>query len=422
MWEFVIAAGRRRARPVLLDLGLAIALCLLDLVVAFDSNDPRARSVIATALYAAVGYLALAARRRWPGPVFAVVLVHSLLATVVVPGYLPTLGLWLALYTVAAHGDRWPAALALAAMAPHAALNVADEVQRHQGADRVGAVISSIVLSTGISLAIAGVGRWVRWSVRQRILAAQHAAAEAVSSERSRIARDLHDVVAHAVTLMVLQAGGAARLLRSEPDRASTALDHVDELGQQAIFELHRLLGLLAPEPAESAEAAVRPGLRDLACLVDQVRASGLRVERSVTGEPAGLEPGVDLAAFRIAQEALTNAVRYADPRHPVQVEVRWRPFDVEIAVLNHTLRALGPSLPSGRGIVGIRERVRISGGSVDAGPQPDGRFLVGVRLPLTTRRPADPGSRPAAIGSDSGLVTAERGSVLAVSETRRDG
>ncbi|MDQ1646635.1 MAG: hypothetical protein QOJ50_2819 [Cryptosporangiaceae bacterium] len=422
MREFVIAAGRRRARAVLLDLCLAAALCLLDLVVAFDSADPRARSLIATALYSSAGYLALAARRRWPGPVFAVVLAHSLLATVVVPGYLPTLGLWLALYTVAAHGDRWPAALALAAMAPHAALNVADEMQRHHGADRVGAVISSIVLSTGISLAIVAVGRWVRWSVRQRILVAQHAAAEAVSSERSRIARELHDVVAHAVTLMVLQAGGAARMLRSEPDRASTALDHVGELGQQAIFELHRLLGILAPEPEpEPAKSAVRPGLRDLGCLVDQVRASGLQVELSVTGEPAGLEPAVDLAAFRIAQEALTNAARYADPRHPVRVEVRWRPFDVEIAVLNHTHRALGRSLPSGRGIAGIRERVRISGGSVDAGPQPDGRFLVGVRLPLTTRRPADPGT-PAAIVPHGGLVTAERGSVLAVSEIRRDG
>jgi signal transduction histidine kinase len=412
----------RRARPILLDLGLATALCLLDLVVAFDAADPRAQSMLVTALYSAVGYLALAGRRRWPVPVLTVVLAHSLVATVVVPGYLPTLGLWLALYTVSAHSSRWWAALALVCMVPHTALNVLDEMQRHPGADQAGAVISSIILSTGVSAAIVGVGRWVRWSVRQRILVAQHAAAEAVSSERSRIAREMHDVVAHSVTLMVLQAGGAARLLRSDPDRASTALGHVDELGQQAIFELRRLLGLLPPESLGGAESAACPGLRDLCQLVDQVRASGLQVELSVTGGPAELEPGVDLSAFRIAQEALTNAARYADRRHPVQVAVRWRPSDVELTVLNHTRGALVRSMPNRRGILGIRERVRISGGSIDAAPQPGGRFQVRVRLPLATRRAVETGSRPVVLAPRGGLAAPQSGPVLACSEPRRDG
>lgn len=390
-----MVVGSGRLRPILLDLGVPVVLCLLDLAVSFNAKDPRAIGMAATAAYSVVGYLALAGRRRWPAPVFVVVLVHSLLATVVVPGYLPTLGLWLALYTVAAYCDRSWALLGLACMAPHAVLNVLDEMQRHSGSDQANAVMSSIILSIGISVAIVGVGRWVRWSVRQRLVVAEHAAAEAVSLERSRIARDMHDVVAHAVTLMILQAGGAARLLRREPDRAEAALGHVDDLGQQAIFELHRLLGLLAAEATEPPSASASPsGLRDLPGLVDQVRVGGVKVELSVTGEPVGLEPGVDLSAYRIVQEALTNAVRYADPRQPVQVEARWRPADVQIRVLNHVRRAAGRSLSSNRGLLGIRERVRMCGGSIELGPQRDGRFLVEVQLPLATRPLIDTGPR----------------------------
>ncbi|MCW2566978.1 MAG: sensor histidine kinase, partial [Mycobacterium sp.] len=391
----LMAVRGRRVRPIVLDLGTAGVLCLLDLAVSFDVTDSRAVSTTTTVAYAAVGYLALAGRRRWPGPVFAVVLVHSLLGPLVVPGYLPTIGLWLALYTVAVHGTRRWAAVGLCCMAPHAALNVIDEMQRHRGSDEASAVISSIVLSIGIAVAIAGAGRWARWSVHQRLVVAEHAAAEAVSCERSRIARDMHDVVAHSVTLMILQAGGAARLLRSEPDRAQVALGHVDDLGQQAIFELRRLLGLLAPERTDSSSGRTAPsGLRDLAQLVNEVRAAGVRVELAVSGEPADLEPGVDVSACRIAQEALTNAARYADPRRPVEVGVHWHSGGVQIRVLNHIRRAPARSLSGGHGILGIRERVRISGGRIDAGPQPDGRFLVDVHLPLAPRRLADTGPR----------------------------
>lgn len=383
----LIAVRVRHPQPILLDLGIVAALCLFDLTVSFDANDPSAASTTSTIVYSVVGYLVLAGRHRMPGPVFVVILVHSLLAPLVVPGYLPIIGLWLALYTVAAHCNRWWAAFGLVSMAPNAALNVMDEMQRHSGSDQASAVTASIVLSIGISVAIVGVGQWVRWSTHQRLVA-QQAAAEAVSRERSRIARDMHDVVAHSVTLMILQAGGAARLLRSEPDRAQVALGHVDDLGQQAIFELRRILGLLVAERTDSSPGLAAPsGLRDLAQVVDQVRVGGVRVELTVTGEPADLEPVVDLSACRIVQEALTNAARYADPRHPVRVDVHWQPVCVRIRVLNHMRPGPARSLSSSHGILGIRERVRICGGSIDVGPQPDGRFLVDVHLPLPAHR-----------------------------------
>ena len=385
------ALGGRRRPPAVEDLAIASVLWVLDLQLSFDPNNPQARSITWVALYSALGYLALGGRRRWPGPTFLVLLGHSLLAAAFFPGYLPTLGLWFALYTLAARSElRW-AILGLLSMSGQIAFNVMDEIQRHPGREQAGAVTSSIVLSIGVNGAIFGVGRWVRWSARQRPLIAERAAAEAISSERNRIARDLHDVVAHSVTLMILQAGGAARLLRSDPGRAEVALSHVDKLGQQAIFELHRFLGLLVPNPIGptglSAPPFSPPGLQDLPELVDQVRASGVNVELVVTGEPTDLEPGVDLSAFLISQEALTNAARYADPQCPVQVNVCWQPAAVRIQVVNRTRRDPGDSLSTSHGIIGIRERVRICGGSIEVGLQLDGRFLLDVHLPLIASR-----------------------------------
>jgi hypothetical protein len=140
---------------------------------------------------------------------------------------------------------------------------------------------------------------------------------------------------------MILQAAGAARLLRADPDRGEVALVHVDDLCQQAIVELQRMLGLLGVGGAcGDADATPPPGLKDIGVLVKRVRADGLDVWVTVAGDPVFVDAGVDLSAYRIVREALTNASRYADPRQPVRVAVHWRRDDVEIVVLNGTTRA----------------------------------------------------------------------------------
>jgi signal transduction histidine kinase len=361
-------------------------LCVLDLFVSWDPDRGGAAGGWLTPTYAAVGYTLLIWRRRAPRRVFAGVLVHSLLAWLVTPGYAPTLGVWLALYTVATRCDlRWAWSALLAAFAP-AALNVAYVVEHQAPGDRLDALVVSAVGTTMVNVAIFAVGRWAAWSVRQRRSVGARAAAAAVADERSRIARDLHDIVAHAVTLMLLQAGGAARLLSSDPARAEAALRHVDRLGQQAIVELHRLLGLLSTEPADEYEAfASSSRLGNIGELVAQLTTPDLTVRVEVTGEPVPLDPGVDLSAYRILQEALTNAARYADRRRPVLVQVRWADRTVEIGIVNYRqpVQRQSRAYSTGRGLIGMRERAQAAGGEFDAGPRSDGRYSVRARMPV---------------------------------------
>jgi len=384
-----------------LDPALVILLCLLDLVVSWDRRGGGVLPEWATPGYAAVGYLALLWRRRFPVLVLLVVAAHSMLAWVVEPGYVPSLGLWLALGTVAFYCDRRAALLGLLVALAPTALNAADEMRRAAPDDHINALVVATVLGTLVDLAAFGVGRWAAWTVRNRRLAAARAAADAVAAERLRVAADLHDIVAHAVSLMVLQSAGAARVLRNDPERAEEALRNVAELGQQAIVELRRMLGLLASGasiPDRSAGPSI-PGLQDVGVLLERARAGGLRTEFDVTGEPVPLDPGVDLSAYRIVQEALTNSARYADPDLPVRVEMHWHPTEIQIRVSDRSppvdRRPSRHPLSTGHGLIGMRQRATAVGGSFRAGPRPDGGFLVAASFPVD-RRPSATSERTA--------------------------
>lgn len=214
------------------------------------------------------------------------------------------------------------------------------------------------------------------------------AAADAVRAERDRIAGELHDIVAHAVSLMLLQAAGAARVLRQDPSRAETALRHIEEVGQQAVVELRRMLGLLSDGAGRSATLRL-PNLRDLPTLVDRTRTDTFHVEFEVTGSPVRVDAEVDLSAYRIVQEALTNAVRYADQRFPAWVAVVWRSTELEIQVRNRVPTPRASStyrLSTGRGIIGMRERAAAVGGRCQAGLQADGSFLMTAHFPVALR------------------------------------
>jgi signal transduction histidine kinase len=227
---------------------------------------------------------------------------------------------------------------------------------------------------------------------RLRDLAAQlkaeqdRRAEEAVQDERSRIARELHDVVAHHVSVMTVQAGAVRRLLTPEQEREREALVSVEETGRQALTEMRRLLGVLKDEAEQERPAprAPQPGIATLDTLLGQVREAGLPVEMTLEGRPVELPPGVDLSAYRIVQEALTNALKYAGPAR-AWVVVRYRDDDVELEISNDGRTEAAQADGGGHGLVGMRERVAVYGGELESGPRPGGGFAVRARLPIGT-------------------------------------
>jgi signal transduction histidine kinase len=214
----------------------------------------------------------------------------------------------------------------------------------------------------------------------ERARRSEEQAQRAVSDERARISRELHDVVAHSVSVMTVQASAVRRLLKPDQEREREALKVVEETGRQALTEMRRLLGIMREEGV-SAERAPQPGLATIGNLVEHVREAGLPVELTVEGEPVELPPGVDLSAYRIVQEALTNALRHAGPAH-AWVAVRYGGDDVEIEVENDG-RSDSDGEAAGHGLVGMRERVALCGGELTAGPRKGGGFSISARLPV---------------------------------------
>lgn len=204
----------------------------------------------------------------------------------------------------------------------------------------------------------------------------------AVSEERAQIARELHDVVAHSVSLMVLQAGAARQAFDLQPEKARASLLSVEATGRTAMSELRRMLGVLR-KPGEADGLTPQPSLRHLDLLIAQMRQAGLRVDLDVQGSAEAAPPGVDLAAYRIVQEGLTNVLKHAGPCR-AQVHIRGDAAEVEVAVEddgapNRTASDAG----TGHGLIGMRERANLYGGTFEAGPRPGGGFSVRARLPF---------------------------------------
>ena len=215
----------------------------------------------------------------------------------------------------------------------------------------------------------------------------------AVVEERQRIARELHDVVAHGLVVMVVQAQGARRILDQDPERAREALQAIEQTGQTALAEMRRSLGILREESA-AAELVPQPTLRDLDGLLAEMRRAGLAVDLRIEGEPRALAEGVDRSAYRIVQEALTNTIKHAG-LVPARVTVRYDDDELRLEIVDS-----GPSTPptpgspdggdrdrgddGGHGLVGMRERVRLYGGELEASSDNGDGFVVRARIPLT--------------------------------------
>ncbi|MFJ3882862.1 sensor histidine kinase [Streptomyces sp. NPDC090077] len=212
----------------------------------------------------------------------------------------------------------------------------------------------------------------------------------AVAAERARIARELHDVVAHNVSVMVVQADGAAYVMDVAPEQAKEALQTISGTGRQALAEMRRLLGVLRTgEPQESEDYVPQPDVEQIEVLVEQVRAAGLTVDFEVEGAPRKLPSGVELTAYRIVQEALTNTRKHGGP--DARASVRLVYFDDGLGLLveddgrgaAHELYEDGGADGAGHGLIGMRERIGMVGGTLDAGPRPGGGFRISALLPL---------------------------------------
>jgi signal transduction histidine kinase len=219
-------------------------------------------------------------------------------------------------------------------------------------------------------------------AAEERARDADERAKNAIADERARIARELHDVVSHSVSLMVVQAGAAEMVLAGEPERAREPLLRIQETGRDALVELKRLLGLLR-EADEELALSPAPSLEHLPTLLAQVQQAGLPVSLEVHGSVRALPPGVDLSAYRIVQEALTNALKHAGPAR-ARVEIAYAEDSVSVAVLDDGPGAVAQRSPSGGfGLVSVRERVAVHGGQLSAGPRPEGGYAVRATLPL---------------------------------------
>jgi signal transduction histidine kinase len=214
-------------------------------------------------------------------------------------------------------------------------------------------------------------------------IAREHEEARATAAERARVARELHDVLAHNLSVMVIQASGARRIVDKDPAAAMDAARLISRTGREALNELRYVFGPVRREDGDALDAS--PGLANLGQLASRAHRAGLPVDVRVDGVPQQLSPGADLAAYRVVQEALTNTIKHAHAAHAT-VNVRYGPGDVVVEVLDDGRGTVANGTPwenSGHGLVGMRERMALYGGELEAGRRPSGGFSVSARLPL---------------------------------------
>jgi signal transduction histidine kinase len=391
------ASGARRlpASAWLFDSGLALAAAGLSTAVFVDNQVirglPRGTLALAYAL-ALLHTLPLAARRRFPGAVLAASVASGLaVAAIGLPPETLGLAILVAVYSVAAYGDRWVSLAGLAA----AELGSAAVQLTPSRFNAPTVVTNTLVIGAAWLLGhFVGVRRAYTARV-ERTAELERARAElarrAVAEERLRLARELHDVVAHAISVIAVQSGVGAHVANTQPEEAAKALAAIEATSRAALTELRRLLGVLRQEGEPEGSLAPVPGLADLDALLAEVAKAGLGVRLRVEGTPSQLPAGVDLSAYRIVQEALTNVVKHAGPAR-AQVVVGYRDQEVTVEVTDDGRGVVAPTDDGqagvGHGLIGMRERVAVFGGDLEAGPRPGGGFRVAARLPLAADQP----------------------------------
>jgi signal transduction histidine kinase len=387
-----LADRLRRIQPdlsvsgLLIDVAIAAGLTLLSLVALFAGAPDLGPEGAANVALLLLQSVPLAIRRLLPIPVFVIVFGAIIVQMILLPAGAELRsggGPLVALYTIGERLERRVAVpLTLGTLVVIGALFVA-RAPMPEGLQPL--------IQTELFFAAAWfIGDSVRirrlYTLNLEETAAllererEDRARRAVAEERERIARELHDAVTHHVSVIVIQAGGALRALDQRPSDAREALQAIDQTGRQALTDMRRMLGILGE--AESQEPM--PGLERLGDLLEQVRSAGLAVELSIEGKPRALDPGLELSAFRIIQEGLTNSLKHAGGGR-ARVTVRYGPAALEISVDDERGRGEPAALEpehDGRGLIGMRERVAMFRGTFEAQPTPTG-FRVQARLPL---------------------------------------
>ena len=378
-----------RTHPFASDTLLALLLTGVSLVplwLGATGDDPWSPSAPAIALVLLIN-LPLAWRRRYPlavGTLVAAAAITYGVAPYPDLGVPVPLGALVAFYTAMAYSPRRTATLIGAGACT---VGLVGMLLPETDADVVDFAFVGLLLGATWALGdSARTRRAYTAELEARAARLEHEreleASRAAAEERARIARELHDVIAHHVSMMVVQAEAGPVVVERDPGSATRAFDSISTIGRQALAEMRRLLGVLRPDDDRAGPSfAPQPGLDQLPALVEQVRQAGLKAELKVEGSPCPLPPGMDLSAYRIVQEALTNAVRHGGPGR-ARVLVRYVDGEVQLEVRDD---GLGPRAGNGagHGLVGMRERVNLFGGDLDAGPSPDGGFAVAARLPL---------------------------------------
>jgi signal transduction histidine kinase len=371
--------------------GLATALVLSVVSVPMGRGAPGGVLALGYGLVL-LHTLPLAARRRFPGAVLALCVASGLaFAALFMPPFFLGPAMLVAVYSVAAYGRRWVplaglvvAELGLAAVWFTPAMLERSTFLLFMGTLAVAWVLGHIVGDRQVYAA------QLEERTAELERAREELARRAVVEERLRLARELHDVVAHSMSVIAVQSGVGAHVAASRPEEVGKALAAIEATSRAALEELRRLLGVLRQDSEPQASLTPVPGLADLDSLLAEVGKAGLAVRLRVEGTPLQLPPGVDLSAYRIVQEALTNVVKHAGPAR-AQVVVGYRDKEVTVEVTNdgRSTAALASDrrAGTGHGLIGMRERVAAFGGDLEVGPGLDGGFRVAARLPLAAQR-----------------------------------
>lgn len=412
----------------LLFLGFEIGTLLQYASIASDDPDLLGFSppelTPALLAYVVALHVPLLWRQRRPLLVLALVSGGTLLGPLAFGLPLAAWGVCAAVYEVALKIDRRTSALSLA-------LVIASLLFAYQfafgAASSPGEALLGTLQNTAVFVTAWALGYWARVK-RLRAVGLEREREEgvrtAVSEERARVARELHDILAHSISVMVVQASGAREVLPPSAERAREALAQIETTGRQSMVEVRRLLGLLRGDGAEPG-LAPSAGLDRLDELVGQVCDAGLPVSIEVTGEPQRLDPSVDVSTYRIIQEALTNVLKHAPDARVVVVRLAWSQGQLRVDVHDDGTGGQrgAEAAPVGRGLLGMRERALLVGGSLTAGPRPRRGFAVTATLPVaaptgaagaTAGQPAAPAS---ATGATAARVDAAAGATAAAGE-----
>lgn len=329
-------------------------------------------------------YPVLLLRWRYPRAVFTLHWTYGL-AGLFLPDYVPFAGLLVALHALGRCASTGWAWAGLAACVVPFGVNAYNEATLSTREDRLLYSAGTMMLWAVIVLTVWGLGRLAHTAQQRAEQEKREQAVAAVRAERLRLARELHDIVSHSVSAMILQAAGAQTLVPRDEEQVRAALEAIETTGVHAMGELHRLLGLLrAADPDDDSDgSSAPPSLRDLNTVVSSARASGVEVEVVIDGRPTELDTSVDQAAYRVVQEALTNTIKHAGRGASARVHLEWGVEGLTLTIRDRA--GFEPQeraeLSSGQGLNGLAERVHLVGGTLETGPVPGG-FLLRAHLP----------------------------------------